>query len=252
MKMHKRYRAARFALSLAAVGLLLSAVFFGYSDVLASRANRQSVSYRIAGQEDTEFYVLQTVAAEAADVAISFDTNGGQYAETPFHVENMLPGDSESKSFRLRFDHSTPLRVRMYFRPAEDSDAVLAENMRVLVTAGSSAANLTQLYSMSFADFEATTDFFYINSSGASSYVIYNITASLPTQTGNECQDKLLHGDIIWVAEAIEDIPDPPIINPETGDGGNYRIFAALSLGGSVMLLAVLVLLKKRGERDEY
>ena len=222
--------------------------------------------------------------AEGEEVTLKLYRNHAEDS-TPFQVNNMFPGDTETKSYCLEVSYKGNLTV--HFRADVRSGyEKLAEVLKCRVSLGDG----TLLYEGRMKDMPSSIPYTLPYSSGTTEAIVYDITAYLDTSVGNEYMAKELYADFRWwvnedgggsddpdiptdPSDPIDptepgtetDEPDEPsnptdpdepgvLIPPQTGDNSHFCIWfwiALISLLINIILLLPKVLRKDREQEDE-
>lgn len=185
----------------------------------------------------------QSTTAEVKKAATIELYNKQPEENTPFQVENMFPGDSETKYFRVRVSYHDKITVhyKATVRPGYEK---LAEVLKVRVNLLSTGEtmydglmrDMPESLTHKLASQKSTTDELY-----------YEITAYLDTSVGNEYQNNDLIADFKWWVEETGNLDD----SPKTGDTSNILLWAVLAAcSGSVMILLLVVRRRKEDEEN--
>lgn len=153
---------------------------------------------------------------------------------TPFQVENMFPGDSETKYFRVRVSYHDKITVH-YKATVRLGYEKLAEVLKVRVNLLSTGEtmydglirDMPESLTHKLASQKSTTDELY-----------YEITAYLDTSVGNEYQNNDLIADFKWWVEETGNLDD----SPQTGDTSNILLWAVLAACSLSMMIIKFVL----------
>ena len=189
-------------------------------------------------------------AAHAASVDISLSqADSSARVNTPFNVENMLPGDTESLRAHVLVNHEDPLTV--YFRVADLKETKqLSKALEVSVTDHETGkpvarAALNDL-SKGFRVAELPA------SSSGSSTLTWDVSVSLPASAGNEYANARASFNLVWSVMVPEqpggEAPGHPSAPGETvvpgGSGLLSGLFGKLPQTGDIpWYLACLALL---------
>ncbi len=174
-------------------------------------------------------------------------------ADTPFMVENMLPGDKVSKDFIVTVKHKKPV-VLYYHAGIQQGYEKLAEVLKVKIMLPDKGI---ELYDGLMKDMPEALEH---SLSADEKEVLYRITAYLDTSVGNEYQYKSLKADFKWwyAKEAGSKAEDtdkeeadtgksfPSGTAPKTGDTANAALYILLLAGSAV----AITLLYRRRRRD--
>ncbi len=131
------------------------------------------------------------------------DTSGN----TAFAVENMFPGDAETKDFTVKVNHREPISLYYHadIRPGYEK---LAEVLMVRIQIP--AKNIT-LYEGLMADMPSALEH---RLTAQETEVVYRITVYLETSVGNDYQFQELVADFRWwyTEEAVPEEPAPATV----------------------------------------
>jgi len=161
---------------------------------------------------------------------------GQGLADTPFAVENMLPGDSVSKIYCVRAFHKEPISL-----------GFTVKNLRTMESAAGSGllkdVLCLRVERIASSDSAGTTDVLYDGTVDSllnrqkkillppkaenSTDTYYQITAYLPATAGNEYQNAALLVDFQWYAEL-----EPDKETPDGTAGGTAGGLTAPTVGG--------------------
>ncbi len=179
--------------------------------------------------------------------------NPDESSNTAFAVENMFPGDAETKYFTVKVNHKESITLYYHadIRPGYEK---LAEVMMVKIELPKKSITL---YDGLMRDMPSALEH---QLAADEKEVIYSITAYLDTSVGNDYQFKRLIADFRWWYEeetsgggedpdpdkpSLPDVPD----NPETGDNSNITLYMTMMLGSLAALIFLLFMMKrKKGE----
>lgn len=192
---------------------------------------------------------------------------------TPFQVENMFPGDTETKTDLLRVSYSGSVTVHFHadIRPGYEK---LAEVLKCRVSVDGE-----QLYDGLMRDMPASIDRTLPQSTGATAELTWVIDAYLETSVGNDYMEQSLKADFVWWVDASggsdrpvdpdrpdrpdapsrpdkpvspDDQPDTPkepegelLPSPDTGDHSHIWLWVAVFVL-ALLALVLLVLTRKR------
>ena len=161
---------------------------------------------------------------------------------TPFNVENMFPGDSETKYFRVQVSYCDKVTVH-YKAAVREGYEKLAEVLKVrvkMLTTGET------MYDGLMKDMPDSVTYKLASAKSTTDELYYEITAYLDTSVGNEYQNKDLIADFSWWVEETGNL-EP---SPKTGDNANILLWICLAaVSGSVMIF--LLFARKRREEEE-
>ena len=161
---------------------------------------------------------------------------------TPFNVENMFPGDSETKYFRVQVSYCDKVTVH-YKAAVREGYEKLAEVLKVrvkMLTTGET------MYDGLMKDMPDSVTYKLASAKSTTDELYYEITAYLDTSVGNEYQNKDLIADFSWWVEETSNL-EP---SPKTGDNANILLWICLAaVSGSVMIF--LLFARKRREEEE-
>ncbi len=145
-------------------------------------------------------------AADSSSLRLEQQDESGS---TPFYVTNMFPGDSETKDFTVKVDHSGPITLYYHadIRPGSEK---LAEVMMVRIELPGKGLTL---YNGLMRDMPSALAH---QLTAGETEVLYRITVYLDTSVGNDYQYKTLIADFRWWY--LENTGgDPSLPDPEPG-----------------------------------
>lgn len=175
----------------------------------------------------------QSTTAEVKKAATIELYNKQPEENTPFQVENMFPGDSETKYFRVRVSYHD--KITVHYKATRLGYEKLAEVLKVRVNLLSTGEtmydglirDMPESLTHKLASQKSTTDELY-----------YEITAYLDTSVGNEYQNNDLIADFKWWVEETGNLDD----TPQTGDTSNILLWAVLAACSLSMMIIKFVL----------
>ena len=184
----------------------------------------------------------QSTTAEVKKAATIELYNKQPEENTPFQVENMFPGDSETKYFRVRVSYHDKITVhyKATVRPGYEK---LAEVLKVRVNLLSTGETM---YDGLMRDMPESLTHKLASKKSATDELYYEITAYLDTSVGNDYQNKDLIADFKWWVEETGNLDD----SPQTGDTSNILLWAVLA-AGSLGMIIILLVTRRRKEDEE-
>lgn len=205
---------------------------------------------------------------------------------TPFQVNNMFPGDSETKNYYLEVSYKGSVTVHFH-ADIRSGYEKLAEVLKCRV----SVQNGTLLYDGLMRDMPQSISYALPNSKGTTETFVYNITVYLDTSVGNEYMSRELYADFRWwVNEDSSEIPTDPtdpsqpteptdpseptepsqpteptdpsqpteptqpgeLIPPQTGDNMHLCIWFWIAMASILLNIVLLYMkLRRKGEKQE-
>ena len=160
---------------------------------------------------------------------------------TPFKVDNMFPGDAETKYFRIQVSYHDKVTVhyKATVRPGYEK---LAEVLKVRVNLLSTGETM---YDGLMKDMPKSVTHKLASQTSTTNELYYEITAYLDTEVGNEYQNKDLIADFQWWVEETGNLDDAP----QTGDTSNIVLLTVLALcSGSIIIFLLVSRKSKEGE----
>lgn len=160
---------------------------------------------------------------------------------TPFGVENMLPGDTVTQYYNVRVSHSGDVTVRFHanIRPGYQKLAeVLMLRVRLLTTGET-------LYDGLMRDMPRSVNHKLTASGSTTSDLAYELTAYLNTSVGSDYQNKELIADFHWWVEGKE---QSHLDSPKTGDESRIVIFTVIA-AAALTAVVFLPVWRRRGAR---
>ena len=210
-----------------------------------SQASDSSETQTPSSSADTSSSAVQPTQSTTAEVkkAATIELYNKQPEEnTPFQVENMFPGDSETKYFRVRVSYHDKITVhyKATVRPGYDKLAQVLKIRVKLLTTGETLydgviSEMPKSVTHALASRNTTTDELY-----------YEITAYLDTSVGNEYQNKDLIADFKWWVEETGNLDG----SPKTGDSSNILLWTVLAAASGCMLILLLIFRRRREEEE--
>ncbi len=159
-----------------------------------------------------------------------------------FTVENMFPGDTETKYFAVKVNHHSDVIV--YFKAeVTEQTKQLADVLHIKVTHLDSDK---VIYDGTFA--EMSSDGYgvsYETTQSTESVAYYKIEVSLPTSTGNEYQAAKLMADFDWFVKDTG-----PLDSPQTGDNSNIALWVIIMCSSFAIILILLFGKRREKERE--
>ncbi len=179
---------------------------------------------------------------------------------TAFAVENMFPGDAETKDFTVKVNHKRPITL-YYHANIKPGSEKLAEVLMVKIELPEKGVTL---YEGLMGDMPDALEH---RLASDEKEVLYRITAYLETSVGNEYQFQTLTADFRWWYKeesgtagggngdfdsegSVKPIEPGEADNPDTGDNSNIVLYLSLFIV-SVAALAFLLILIKRKKGEE-
>ena len=118
----------------------------------------------------------------------------------PFDLENMFPGDSETKEFKVKVKHSGKVKVHCeaVVDPAGTTSAASAEAMRVEVKIDQAGTTIYDGEMLKMPD-----NAVYTLTGAGTAELTYTITAYMDKSAGNEFQNQSIKADFKWWLEEV-------------------------------------------------
>lgn len=160
----------------------------------------------------------------------------------PFEVQNMLPGDSETKYFGVQVSYCNALTVN-FRATVRDGYEKLAEVMKIRIKLLSTDEIV---YDGLMRDMPSCVTYKLYSEKDTTEEFYYEITAYLDTSVGNEYQNKSLIADFNWAVEEVSNLVSPP----RTGSMTHMAAWCALAVS-SAFVIVILLIARKRKEDDE-
>ena len=160
----------------------------------------------------------------------------------PYKVENMFPGDSETKYYCVRVSQKDTLTVRFnaFVQPGYEKLAEVLKIRVKLLTTGD------LLYDGIIKDMPESLDCKIVTTQSTVKDLYYEVTAYLDTSVGNDYQNKKLVADFKWWTEDSSSLGD----NPYTGDTFNILLWISVA-AGSLLIFVLLLAKRPKEENDE-
>ena len=157
---------------------------------------------------------------------------------TPFAVENMLPGDSESKNYYVKVSHKGDITVK-YHADIHKGGEKLSEVLKIKIAIPSQN---NVIYDGVIKAMPTSLDVTVTTDKETESVIDYEITAYLETSVGNEYMNTRLTADFKWWVEDTENL-----IPPQTGDSTNIILWLSIAVGSLLLIILLFRKLKKEG-----
>lgn len=157
-----------------------------------------------------------------------------------FACSNLLPGDAETKYFRVQVSHKAAITVHYHadIRPGYEKLAEVLKVRIVLLTTGHT------LYDGLMRDMPKQLSS-PLSGSGTDE-LHYEITAYLDTSVGNDYQNKDLIADFRWWVEETGNL------GPKTGDSSGILLWiAAAAVSGAVCIFLIISHKRKEGKQND-
>lgn len=193
-------------------------------------------------ESSAEAQPAQSAAAERQKAATIELYNKQPEENKSFRVENMFPGDSETKYFRVRVSYHDKVTVhyKAAVRPGYEKLAeVLKVRVRLLTTGET-------MYDGGIANMPESLTYKLSSQGSTVGELYYEITAYLDTSVGNEYQSKDLIADFKWWVEETGNLDN----SPKTGDTANILPWAVLAVCSGCVIILLLVTRKRREEEE--
>ena len=209
----------------------------------ASACDKAASSLPAGAAQSAQSVQTSASSASAEKKATSITLYNKQPEEnTPFHADNMFPGDADTKYFRVQVAHRGQVTVHYHadIRPGYEKLAeVLKVKIRLLTTGET-------MYDGLMRDMPESL-FYKLTASGeAVDELYYEITAYLDTSVDNAYQNKDLIADFRWWVEETGNLSD----FPKTGDTSNIVLWACIAaVSGCVLIF--LLFARRRKEEEE-
>lgn len=181
-----------------------------------------------------------SVPTDTAELLTLYNTKADD--NIPFKVENMFPGDSETKYYCVRVSQKDTLtvRYRAFVQPGYEKLAEVLKIRVKLLTTGD------LLYDGIIKDMPESLDCKIVTTQSTVKDLYYEVTAYLDTSVGNDYQNKKLVADFKWWTEDSSSLGD----NPYTGDTFNILLWISVA-AGSLLILVLLLAKRPKEENDE-
>lgn len=243
-----------------------------------------TLSYRTVSAVQAAPMAVRTVStkstvvdqADGENVTLKIYRNHAEDS-TPFQVNNMFPGDSETKNYYLEVSYKGSVTVHLH-ADIRSGYEKLAEVLKCRV----SIDDGTLLYDGLMRDMPQSISYALPNSKGTTETFVYNITVYLDTGVGNEYMSRELYADFRWwVNEDSSEIPTDPtdpsqpteptdpseptepsnpteptqpgeLIPPQTGDNMHLCIWFWIAMASILLNIVLLYMkLRRKGEKQE-
>lgn len=182
----------------------------------------------------------KTETNKATNIELS---NKQPMKNTQFTVRNMLPGDVETKYFRICISYHDSITVHYkanVHRGYEKFGEVLKVRVKLLNTK-------EIMYDGLMRDMPESLNYQLSSQSITTDELYYEITAYLDNNVGNEYQNKDLIADFKWSVEEIDNL----VVPANTGDNSNMLLWTLLVAASGFMLI-LLLFVKRRKKMSNF
>lgn len=173
---------------------------------------------------------------KTATALFLYDRNPGD--NTSFEVNNMFPGDKETKYYCVKVSYKGTVMVRFHtdIRPGYEKLAEVLKCRIVLLSTGET------IYEGLLRDMPKSVNHTLKTDKKTVSELYYEITAYLDTSVGNEYMEKDLAADFEWWVEETGNLD-----SPQTDDNSKLSLWLCLASG----MLFILILLSKKHRKED-
>lgn len=216
------------------------------SEVASNDTAQDAVTTETIGSADPAAIASSSPPANAtsapADEAATIQLYAANPQEnTPFKVGNMLPGDAQTKYFRVRVSYHDTVTVH-YKAAVQSGYEKLAEVLKLRVRLVTTDQTI---YDGLMRDASQALAYQLISNSSTTDELLYEVTAYLDTSVGNDYQNKDLAADFTWWVAEDQRANLEPI--PFTGDLSRALPWACMAAACAAGL--VLLALSSRSRR---
>lgn len=168
--------------------------------------------------------------------------NKQAWENQPFSVNNMFPGDSETKYYRIQVSYEGKVTVHFKVNVRENYEK-LAEVMKVRVR----MLNTNETcYDGLMKEMPDNIIHQLSSQTSKTDELYYEITAYLDTSVGNEYQDKELVADFKWWVEETDNLK-----GPNTADTTDLFLWTGAAITSAMLCIILLVSRKKKEEVEQ-
>lgn len=160
-----------------------------------------------------------------------------------FAVDNMFPGDSETKYYRVQVSYHDKVTVHFGADVRKDYEK-LAKVMKVEIKL---LDTNEVLYNGLMRDMPESVTYKLTSYESTTAELYYQITASLDTSVGNEYQNQDLIADFNWWVEETGNLDKAP----QTGDGLTLVLLIVFAFILTVLCTVLLVIFKKEDTQND-
>ncbi len=227
------------------------AVITETADTGASSENSTSATDTRADSDSAQ--VIGTEADETSREASDGETQkpsvklelykGQGIDNTPYYVENMLPGDTEVKYMAVKVYHNSDVTVYFSAKVKEQTKD-LAKVLRIKVTHDDSGE---VIYDGAFSDVGKDGYGITLPAKGSTETVArYKLEVTLPTSVGNEHQAARLVADFNWFVKDDSSLESPPT------DDALIAVLRVMFILIIVTVAVILLLLRRKNKEAHY
>lgn len=161
---------------------------------------------------------------------------------TPFRAVGMLPGDIESKFYRVQVSYRGKVTVH-YHADIRDGYEKLAEVLKVRIRLLSTDETL---YDGLMRDMPKSLTHTLTSQKETTDELYYQIDAYLDTSVGDPYQNKQLIADHRWWVEEVGDLRPP-----KTGEDISIVLWSVAATSAAALVILLLMMTRKRKEDAE-
>ena len=197
---------------------------------------------------------------------------GSEYSETDLftNFKNVMPGDVLEDTIEVQNKKSSKHKIRFYVRAIGPTEGVtdgtlvgvdddgneydvktvnqaLLDELKITAVAKDERVFINEQEVSDIVNEDGT--WFYIGTLYSRKSTELKLTLNVPIELGNDFQDVAGYVDWQFMVEEIP-IPDDDPYIPDTGDHTNTALYAALFGGCALALIAVILLKKKKNEKE--
>lgn len=194
--------------------------------------------------------LLPTEAAQSAlpnkssdENALSIELYNKQPSDnTAFKLNNMLPGDTETRCCRVAVSYHD--KITLHFKSEiKSGDKELGDALNIKVVLPDYGETL---YDGPINKMPDSLTHKLVSKEAVTDEIYYEITSYLPTDAGNEYQNKSLVADFNWWAGEPENLDN----SPKTGEETNIVLLTMLAVCLGAALICFLIAYRRKRKGD--
>lgn len=201
----------------------------------------KNLEYLSNNKKQTTSDTTQIGSTKDTDIILYKDH---QEDNIPFNMQNMFPGDSETRYFKVKVFYKNNVIVH-YRAKIRTDDADLADELNVKVVMHQDGE---EMYNGAVSNMPESLTYQLSSTKSTSLELEYEITAYLDTSAGNEFQNRDVAIDFQWWVEETENLEPAQKLGliAKTQDQLKW-MFVLLIMGISGVLILLLIRKKRKG-----
>lgn len=177
---------------------------------------------------------------------------GSAYSLTDLfaNFKGVMPGDTLTQKITVKNDASDEVKVEIYLRSLGAHEGSAEFLSKLGLTVATSADNeMAYMFDAAAHETAGLTDWVCLGTLYAGGEVNLDVTLHVPTELDNRFQNAVGYLDWEFMIKEYPVEADDPV-PPDTGEHAHTGLWIAI-MGGSLALLLLLLLWRKKGNDDE-